>query len=112
MKIDIKYTQFQPADDIEEYARKRMGSLERFLESFEKNNEVTVFLEIARATRHHRKGDVFYAEAMFETVPGGKQLRAEFTGPDIRFALDQVKEKLKKEIRRYKDKLVETHHRK
>ena len=105
MQIEIKYTQFQPADDIEEYALKRLGSLERFLKSFEKNSEITMFTEIARSTKHHRKGDVFYAEAMFQT--NGKLIRAEATGPDIRLALDEVKEKLKKEIRRYKDKRIE-----
>ena len=108
MNINVKYTQFQPADDIEEYARKRIGSLARFLKSFEKTHEITVFVEIARSTRHHRKGDVFYAEAMFENVPGGQKVRAESTEPDIRLSIDQVKEKLKKEIRRYKDKLIET----
>ena len=71
-----------------------------------------MFVEIARSTRHHRKGDVFYAEATFETVPGGKQMRGVAEGPDIRLAIDQVKEKLKKEVRRYKDKLVETRRRK
>lgn len=108
MKIELKYTRFEPAENIEEYARKRIGSLERLLKSFEKNHEITTFVEIARSTRHHRKGNVFYAEAMFETVPGGKKFRAESSGPDIREALDEVKEKLKKEIRRYKDKLVNT----
>ena len=108
MKVELKYTRFQPAEDIEEYARKRIGSLERFLKSFEKNHEICVFVEIARTTKYHRKGDVFYAEAMFEIVPGGQQLRAECTGPDIRLALDEVKEKLKKEIRRYKSKLIDT----
>jgi len=108
MKIDIQYTQFQPARDVAERALEKIGSLERFLKSFEKNHEITVFVEIARTTKHHRKGDVFYAEAMFETVPGGKKMRATATAPDIRVAIDQVKEKLKKEIRRYKDKLVES----
>jgi ribosomal subunit interface protein len=105
MKIEIKYTQFQPADNIEEYVVKRLGSLERFLKSFEKNSEITMFVEIARSTKHHRKGDVFYAEATFEA--GGKKMRAEATESDIRLAIDEVKEKLKKEIRRHKDKLVE-----
>jgi len=104
MKIEIKYTQFQPAGNIEEYAMKRLGSLERFLKSFEKSGEITMFVEIARSTKHHRKGDVFYAEAMFQIA--GKVMRAEATGPDIRLALDEVKEKLKKEIRRDKDKRI------
>ena len=104
MKIEIKYTQFQPADNIEEYAIKRLGSLERFLKSYEKNNEITMFVEIARTTKHHKKGDVFYAEATFQI--DGEAMRAESTGPDIRLALDEVKEKLKKEIRRDKDKRI------
>ena len=104
MQIEIKYTQFQPAENIEEYAMKRLGSLAHFLKGFEKNGEITMFVEIARSTKHHRKGDVFYAEAMFQT--GGTIMRAEATGPDIRLALDEVKEKLKKEIRRNKDKRI------
>jgi ribosomal subunit interface protein len=104
MKIDIKYTRFHATDDIEEYARKRIESLTHYLKSFEKNNEITVFVEVARATKHHKSGDIFYAEATFDA--GGKVFRAESTDVDIRLALDNVKEKLKKEIRHYKDKLV------
>jgi ribosomal subunit interface protein len=106
MKIDIKYTQFHATPDIEEHVRKRIGTVEHYLKSFEKNGEITVFVEIARSTKHHRKGDVFYAEATLETKPGGKQIRGTDTQPDIRLAIDNVKEKIKKEIRRYKDKLV------
>jgi ribosomal subunit interface protein len=108
MKIEIKYTQFKPEVDIEEYAVKHFGQVEHFLKSFEKNGEITMFAEIGRSTKHHKKGDVFYAEAMFETTPGGKIIRATATQADIRAAIDNVKEKLKKEVRRYKDKLVES----
>ena len=104
--MDLKYTKFEPAKDIEAYAVKRFATLTHFLKSFEKTHEITLFVEIARTTRHHRKGDVFYAEAMFEATPGGKKFRASSTGSDIRGAIDEVKEKLKKEIRRTKDKLV------
>jgi ribosomal subunit interface protein len=111
MKIDIKYTQFKPTEDIVEHVVKKIGSLERFLKSFEKDGEITVFVEIARSTKHHKKGDVFYAEATFETTPGGKTIRATDTQADIRISVDNVKEKLKKEIRRYKDKLIQTRRR-
>jgi len=106
MRIEIKYTRFHATDDIDEYVRKRIDSLAHFLKTFEKNSEITVFVEIARTTRHHKHGDVFYAEATFDM--GGKTIRAEATEPDIRLAIDNVKEKLKKEIRRYKDKLLES----
>ena len=106
MRIEFKYTRLESTPSVEEYAVKRLGSLGRFLRSFEKNGEITMFVEIARSNSRHRKGDVFYAEAMFETVPGGKKMRAEHEGPDIRLAIDEVKEKLKTEIRRHKDALV------
>jgi ribosomal subunit interface protein len=108
MQINIKYTQFKPAADIEEYAREHFGQIERFLKSFEKHGEITMSVEIGRSTKHHKKGDVFFAEAMFETTPGGKTIRATDTQEDIRMAIVSVKEKLKKEVRRYKDKLVES----
>jgi len=109
MKIDIKYTQFQMTEDIDEYARKCIGSVARLLKSFEVLKEIIVFVEIARSTKHHRHGDVFYAEATFDL--DGKTVRAEATEPDIRLAIDSVKEKIKKEVRRYKDKLITTQRR-
>jgi ribosome-associated translation inhibitor RaiA len=108
MKINTKYTQFKPAVDIEEYAQEHFGQVEHFLKSFEKQGEITMFVEIGRSTKHHKKGDVFFAEAMFETTPGGKTLRATDSQPDIRMAIVSAKEKIKKEVRRYKDKLVES----
>ena len=104
MRIEIHYTKFQAAPNISEYAKKRIGALKKFLKRFEKNTEVAVFVELARTTQHHRKGDVFYAEATIE-IPG-KPLRATFTGSDIRLAIDEVKEKLEKELRRDKDKAI------
>ena len=104
MKIDIKYTQFQMTEDIDDYARKHIGSVARLLKSFEVLREITVFVEIARSTKHHRHGDVFYAEVTFDL--DGKTVRAEATESDIRLAIDSVKEKIKKEVRRYKDKLI------
>ena len=102
MRIEIHYTKFQAAPNISEYAKKRIGALKKFLKRFEKNTEVAVFVELARTTQHHRKGDVFYAEVTLK-IPG-KPMRATSTGSDIRLAIDEVKEKLEKELRRDKDK--------
>lgn len=57
-------------------------------------------IEISRTTRHHRKGRVYYAEAML-TI-GKTVLRAEVDDEDIRAACDLLQEELAQEIRRFK----------
>jgi ribosomal subunit interface protein len=104
MRIEISCTKLEAAPDIKEYAKKRIAALSRLLLRFEEEKEVVVFVELARTTRHHRKGNVFYAEGSID-VPG-KSMRATFTGPDIHVAIDKVEEKLKKELRRYKGKVL------
>ncbi len=70
----------------------------------EEKNEIEVFVEIARTTRHHKSGNIFYAEANLH-LP--KQiLRAEHSDWNIRVAIDKVKDKLKQEIKKYKETKV------
>ena len=104
MRIEIHYTKFQGTPDITSYVEKRFGSLEKVLKRFEKDGEILILVELARATAHHKKGDVFYAEATIE-IPG-KPMRATFTGPDIRVAITKIEAKLKQELRKDKGKLL------
>lgn len=89
--------------DIEEYVYRRVNSLEKNLRNFLGNRIIAIFVEIARTTKHHRHGNVFYAEGML-TLPG-KTIRATHTDIDIYAAIDGMKEKLKAEIRKYKEKV-------
>lgn len=100
MNINIKATNIDLTPAIREYAEMKIGSLSKFMERFEEGGEVKVEIEIGRTTRHHKKGDVFYAEAMIYFPK--KTLRAENTGPDLRAGIDDVKDKLKAEIEKYK----------
>ena len=104
MRIEIHYTKFQGSFDITAYVKKRLGFLTKALRRFEKREEVLVLVELARTTTHHKKGDVFYAEAILE-IPG-KPIRATFTGPDIRVAITEVEAKLKRELRQDKGKIL------
>ena len=61
-----------------------------------------VDLEIARTTRHHRKGKIYSAEANLSL--GGKLLRAEAEGEDVRAAIDLLSEEIEREIKTYKGK--------
>ncbi len=101
MQINIKATNLELTPAIREYIKIKIGSLSHFIKRFESKNEIEVFVEIARTTRHHRSGNVFYAEA---TLPLGKKvLRAEHSDWDIRVAIDEIKDRLQQEIKKYKE---------
>jgi putative sigma-54 modulation protein len=100
MKINIKATNLDLTPSIVEYIEEKISSVDKFLEKFEGKSEIEVFVEIARTTNHHRKGEVFRAEANME-VPG-KVLRADHEDWDVRVAIDKVKDKLQVEAKKYK----------
>lgn len=102
MRIVIKATRMNLTPPLREYIGKKMGALEKFLKRFEEVAEIEIEVEVARTTRHHRKGNVFYAEAnarLPDTI-----LRAEESAADIRAALDRVKKTLEQEIAEYKER--------
>ena len=121
MQIQIKATNLDLTPAIKEYTEKKISLLDRFLQKeltpVEKNKKIpasshrelkdrVIFIEIARTTRHHRHGNIFYAEATLELDK--ETLRAEHSDYDIRVAIDKVRDKFKKEIIKHKEK---KHHR-
>lgn len=102
MQINIKTTRLDLTPAMRVYIENKIGSLDKFLKRFEAEGEVKAEIEIARTTRHHRKGNVFYAETNLYLPK--KTIRAEHSGWDIRAAIDMIKDKLKLEIQRYKDR--------
>ncbi len=104
MKINIKAIDLELTPAIREYLETKIGSLDHFLKRFEIDDEIKVFVEIARTTHHHKSGAVFCAEASFSI--GKKLLRAEHSDWDIRVAIDEVKDRLQQEIKKYKDKKI------
>ncbi len=105
MQIHIKATRLELTPIIEKYIERKIGGLQRFVKRFEKERQVHIFFEIARTTRHHKSGNVFYAEATVD-LPG-ETIRAEHHDADIRAAIDSIKNLLSRDIRKYKEKKVE-----
>jgi len=105
MQINIKATNLELTPAIREYIEIKIGSLDHFFKRFEVESEIEVFIEIARTTRHHHKGNIFYAEAILSLDK--KILRAEYSDWDIRVAIDRVKDKLQQEIKKYKEIKIE-----
>ncbi len=105
MKIIIKTTQIELTPALKEYTEEKIGSLGKFLKKFDTKEEVEIFVEIGKTTKHHKSGEIFYAEATMELPK--KVLRVENSNADLRAAIDSIKDVLKQGIQKYKETFIE-----
>jgi ribosomal subunit interface protein len=105
MNITIVAKKLDLTPSIKKFTIDKFGTLSRMVSSFEKEGALDCFVEISRATRHHKSGEVFYTEATVRFP--GKTLRAEAYDVDARIAIDAVKDILKSEIKKFKEKTGE-----
>jgi putative sigma-54 modulation protein len=101
MKITIKTTNLKLTPEIEERIEEKINSVDKLLDDMDRS-VVEARVEIGRTTKHHRKGDIFRAEVNL-TLPG-RLLRSVAEEWDLRTALDQVKNELQQEIKKYRGK--------
>jgi putative sigma-54 modulation protein len=101
MKFSIKTKNFESTEEIENYLDKKLKSLEKFLSSFNRDL-VKVEVEIGRTTKHHQAGDIFRAEINLSI--NGKLFRAESEQESLYAAIDEVRDDLEREIKKFKEK--------
>lgn len=101
MVINIHAVKLDLTPSMKKYIETKILSLSRLLKRFEEKREILVNFEISRTTRHHKHGEVFYAEANMRLA--GKLLRAEAYHADARGAVDAVKDILREGIGSYKE---------
>lgn len=96
MQINIKTTNFELTAPLKEYLEAKLNSLGKLLPESE---NISIDVELARTTRHHKKGLVYYAEANI-VMPSKKMLRVEIYSEDIRKAIDKLKDEAKEAIKK------------
>ena len=101
VKIIIRTKNLKLIPSLEEYINKKINSLERF---FQNSLEAEFKVEIKKTTQHHRKGKVFQTLAQIR-LPG-KIIGAESLSQDLRLAIDEVKDELQQELKKYKEKML------
>jgi len=102
MRLEIKATNIELTESIVSYIRDKILSVDKFLSKFEKDKEVIVKVEVGKTTSHHRKGKLFRAEA--NLALGKTFLRSVSLKEDLYSAITEVKDKLQREIKKYKTK--------
>lgn len=77
--------------------------LEKLVKKYDQEGAVELFVELAKSSRHHHKGDVFMASARLQ-IPK-KTFVVKEKGSDARLTLDHAKDTLKEALERYAEKL-------
>lgn len=101
MKIHITADNIELTEPFKQYIEDKLHSLDKLLTHFE-SDSVQINIITARTTNHHIHGEVYSAEInMF--IPGDT-LKAKATSSDARVAVDDAKDKLRRELIKLKDK--------
>ncbi len=102
MKITIKTTKLKISPAIKKTIEEKIAPLDRFIARINVPLEASV--EVARETRHHQKGKIYYAEVNIK-VPG-RVIRAEAREEDVHKAINAAKEELQVLLKKYKQKQI------
>jgi putative sigma-54 modulation protein len=102
MKLIIHGTQLDVTPALKTYIEEKMSKLGRFMKRWDNKGAAVLRIEVARTTKHHKKGLVYYAEANLD-VPGAV-IRAEAFDVDARIAINVMSKTLEFEIKKRKDK--------
>ena len=112
MKITIKATNIELTQSIRDEAESKIGELEKYIQNFGEQKLAIkskplyeAWIEVGRTTRHHKKGDIFRAEVQMRLPE--KSLRAESENVDLYQAIDEVRNELKAELKKYKEKKID-----
>ncbi len=104
MDINIKKTiDLTPA--LETFIKAKLAPLAKLVKPFDATGEAAVWLELSRTTKHHKKGDVYFA-ALDLRLPK-KIIRAEAYAEDVRTAIDEARDTLRLEIGKYRTQFVD-----
>ena len=103
MNINIHAKNLELNATVRAFIEEKMGDIEHLLGDVGPSQ---VHVEVGIPSNHHNSGAIFYAEA--NLTIGGQLLRAEATNYDLHSAIVDVKDDLKVQIKKFKDKLTET----
>jgi len=94
MKLVVQGKNFQVTDDVLKYAEKRLSTVEKFFDNIQELNT------IISKERGNIKVEVTLSAS-------GTVIRGESRTPDVFSSIDDVVDKLKRQIKKYKERFIE-----
>jgi ribosomal subunit interface protein len=99
MSINIKATNIELTDSINEYINKKLTAVEKYVKN---KNEMIVYIEVGKTTNHHKQGDVFKAE--FNIEISGIKFYTVSEKEDLFIAIDDSQKEIIRQISEDKNK--------
>lgn len=103
MQTDIHAKNLELNTPLRTFIEEKTEDLERLLGD---SGEVHIKWEVGVPSQHHQSGPIYYAEANI-TLQGGALLRAEASNYDLHSAIVDVKDELKVQIKKFKERLTD-----
>ena len=102
MKTTIKATNLDLTLEIKKAIEEKIGTLDKLIPHIK--TPIEAYVEVAVETRHHQKGEIYYAEANIKVL--GEVIRAEAREENIFKAIGAVKEELQELLKKYKKRRI------
>jgi ribosomal subunit interface protein len=102
MQVNIKATNLEITPEIKKVIEEKISPLDRFVSGIKMPLEA--FVEVGLVSRHHHKGDIFYAETNIG-LPG-KIIRSEAKEDNLFKAINVVKDELQLLLKKYVKKQI------
>ncbi len=102
MKIDIFANHIELNQPMRTFIEEKIGSLEKYTG----NERTNARVEISLPSKHHRSGDIFYAEA--NLYLGGQLLRATAEHADMHTSITTVRDELYAQLTKQKEKKLDS----
>jgi ribosomal subunit interface protein len=103
MQIDIHAKTLELNAPLRTFIEEKTADLEHLLGTM---GEAHIKWEVGLTSKHHQSGPIYYAEANI-SLTGGPLLRAESTNYDLHAAIVDVKDELKVQIKKFKERLTD-----
>jgi len=103
MNINLHSKNLELTDEVKDYVLKKVTNLEKLLSKIEDNKgEVDVKFEVSKSTNHHKMGGFFHADCLINI--DGEKFYSSADTEDIYQSIDEIKEKIFRDINKKKDR--------
>jgi len=102
INLKIKTKNISLTDSLAEYIKKRTENFDKLISRV--GQKLQAELEIGRASQRRRKDpQIFYTKLNLQ-LPQKKIIRSEAHNIDLRMAIDELKDKTERQLKKYKSK--------
>jgi putative sigma-54 modulation protein len=99
MNIIMQGTGLDLTEAMKTYIEEKISTVEKYFD-----NITHIAVDVGRRTEHHHKGNIFYAEVNMQ-IPHHDLVRVERDAGDVYSAIDMVRDQLKIELEKIKEKM-------